>query len=73
MRLCDTIVHGESVFSHLLADSMRSVDHARPGGPLQLYRVDDGVKDAHSSNNSDSDEKLKQVLKKLRKKNNSQS
>jgi hypothetical protein len=73
VRLCDTIVHGESVFSHLLADSMRSVDHARPGGPLQLYRVDDGVKDAHSSNNSDSDEKLKQVLKKLRKKNNSQS
>ena len=73
VRLCDTIVYGQSIFADLLVDSMRSVEYDRPGGSIQHYRVDDGVKDAYSSNNSDSDEKLEKVLKKLRKNNSSQS
>jgi len=50
------------LFSDLLVDSMRSVEYDRPGGSLQRYSVDDGVKDVYSSNNSDSDKKLEQTL-----------
>jgi hypothetical protein len=71
VRLCDTIVHGESVFSQMLVESMQSVESDGPGDSLQLYRVDDGIKDSIriSSKNSNSDEKLEKALKKLRKKN----
>jgi hypothetical protein len=56
---CDSVVYGESGFASMLVDAME-----KP--LLRKARVDEGLKDMISWNNSDSDKKLVQLLQSRR-------